>query len=400
MKELNKIVILGAGQAGAQFAMSLRQEGFVGDITLIGDEVHLPYERPQLSKEVLLNSTDEVRWIKSIEEYKSLNIDLVLGASVKTVNAEKNELILEDGTIFSFDVLVLAMGVSARQLFKDQPDHFISLRNVQDALNMKSKLVAGSQVLIIGGGVIGLEVASAAIEKGSEVTVVEATSQLMGRVLDDTSSQLLQNFHVSKGVNFLFNTSVESVNADGTIKLSNGQIVHPDLVVLGVGVTPNNQCVEHLNITDSLGIVVNEYSQTAIPNIYAIGDIAVQTDSNGQKFRVETWQNALDQSTRLATYLVKKHHVDPKANWFSSDQSNLNLQVIGSVKGKNRIERILSENKLTYFYLDDESHLIGCLTLNNPKDMVFARRYISSNQKFDPKKLADSQLVLKESLRG
>ncbi len=400
MRNLENVVIVGAGQAAAHFAVSLRKDGYQGDITLIGDENDLPYERPQLSKDVLLNCSDEIKWIKTHEEYSALNIKLRLGDSVQKVNPNDSSLILATGEKLGFGTLVLAMGVRARQLFDDQPENFISLRNIQDALNLKSKLIQDNQVVIIGGGVIGLEVASAAVQKGCQVKVIETTSQLMGRVLDDASSQFIQKFHENQNIDFLFGTSVHQILPNNQIALSNGQIITADLVVLGVGVVPNNQCIEHLEISHPLGVLVDSHSQTTFPNIFAIGDIAVQTDDSGQKYRIETWQNALDQAIRLSSFLTKNHQIEAKKNWFWSDQSSLNLQVVGTVKSANRIDRKISSDQLTHFYFDENQKLIGCLAFNNPKDMVFARRYVESNQKFDFGKLKDSQFTLKECLLG
>lgn len=399
-KNCNRIVIIGAGQAGAQFALSLRQENFNGQILLIGEEKYLPYERPQLSKEVLLNTSNEIKLIKSAEEYKALNIEVMLDTKVNKVNAEQQCIEFNDGQRISYDILVIATGVSARQISSQQPNHFLSVRNIQDALDIKARLIAENEILIVGGGVIGLEVASAAIEKGCKVTVLETTSQLMGRSLDKDISEQIRAFHEERGVKFIFDISIDRIDEEQLIFLSNGLKLKPDLVILGIGVIPNNECVHHLSIHHDFGILVNENAQTQICNIYAIGDIAVQPNELGQVSRIETWQNAQYQAMNLAKYLVKNEQNLSQPNWFWSDQASLNLQVIGQVKDLKKIERKVDDKKSSFFYFNDQNELKGCLTLNNPKDMAVARRWVSTQQKIDLVKLADQKTSLKDCLLG
>lgn len=399
IRDINKVVIVGAGQAGGMFALNLRQEGFQGEVLVIGEEKHLPYERPQLSKEVLLKAEDDVKLIRQLEDYKNLNIELMLDKKVIDVKTEVNELVINDSTSIKYDVLVVATGVKARELPEYQNEKCVSVRFIEDSLKIKSKLKANNQVLIVGGGVIGLEVANAAIQKGCEVIVVEIGNQLMGRSLDEDVSQIVKKFHENNGIKIQLNTSIQEMN-NKEVKLSNGQVLTPDLIVLGVGVQANNDFFKKSIIYTESGVEVNQQSQTKIQNIFAIGDIALQNPRGDGWIRIETWQNAQNQALNLAKYLTKNEVVSPVPCWFWSDQGALNIQVIGEVKAKNKFLRKLDEFKMTYLYVNDSNELIGCVTINNPKDMSVAKRFVGSNKVIDTSKVLDVTSNLKNCFIG
>ncbi|MDH1699643.1 FAD-dependent oxidoreductase [Acinetobacter johnsonii] len=399
IRDINKVVIVGAGQAGGMFALNLRQEGFQGEVLVIGEEKHLPYERPQLSKEVLLKAEDDVKLIRQLEDYKNLNIELMLDKKVIDVKTEVNELVINDSTSIKYDVLVVATGVKARELPEYQNEKCVSVRFIEDSLKIKSKLKANNQVLIVGGGVIGLEVANAAIQKGCEVIVVEIGNQLMGRSLDEDVSQIVKKFHENNGIKIQLNTSIQEMN-NKEVKLSNGQVLTPDLIVLGVGVQANNDFLKNSNIFTEGGIEVNQYSQTKINNVFAIGDIALQNPKGEGLVRIETWQNAQNQALNLAKFLTKSEVINQEPCWFWSDQGALNIQVIGDVKSSKKILRKIDDFKMTYLYVNDSNELIGCVTINNPKEMSVAKKIVGKNKVIDSSKVLDVTSNLKNCFIG
>ena len=212
IRDINKVVIVGAGQAGGMFALNLRQEGFQGEVLVIGEEKHLPYERPQLSKEVLLKEDDEVKVIRQLSDYKNLDIEFKLDKRVIDIKTDNQELILDDATSVKYDVLVVATGVKARELPEYQNEKCVSVRTIEDSLVIKSKLKAKNQVLVVGGGVIGLEVANAAVQKDCDVIVIEIGNQLMGRSLDQDVAQVIKKFHENNGIQIELNTSIQELN--------------------------------------------------------------------------------------------------------------------------------------------------------------------------------------------
>lgn len=399
IRDINKVVIVGAGQAGGMFALNLRQEGFQGEVLVIGEEKHLPYERPQLSKEVLLKEDDEVKVIRQLSDYKNLDIEFKLDKRVIDIKTDNQELILDDATSVKYDVLVVATGVKARELPEYQNEKCVSVRTIEDSLVIKSKLKAKNQVLVVGGGVIGLEVANAAVQKDCDVIVIEIGNQLMGRSLDQDVAQVIKKFHENNGIQIELNTSIQELN-EQEVKLSNGKTLKPDLIILGVGVKANNDFLKNSNIFTEGGIEVNQYSQTKINNVFAIGDIALQNPKGEGLVRIETWQNAQNQALNLAKYLTKNEVVSPVPCWFWSDQGALNIQVIGEVKAKNKFLRKLDEFKMTYLYVNDSNELIGCVTINNPKDMSVAKRFVGSNKVIDTSKVLDVTSNLKNCFIG
>ena len=399
IRDINKVVIVGAGQAGGMFALNLRQEGFQGEVLVIGEEKHLPYERPQLSKEVLLKAEDDVKLIRQLEDYKNLNIELMLDKKVIDVKTEVNELVINDSTSIKYDVLVVATGVKARELPEYQNEKCVSVRFIEDSLKIKSKLKANNQVLIVGGGVIGLEVANAAIQKGCEVIVVEIGNQLMGRSLDEDVSQIVKKFHENNGIKIQLNTSIQEMN-NKEVKLSNGQVLTPDLIVLGVGVQANNDFLKKSIIYTESGVEVNQQSQTKIQNIFAIGDIALQNPRGDGWVRIETWQNAQNQALNLAKFLTKSEVINQEPCWFWSDQGALNIQVIGDVKSSKKILRKIDDFKMTYLYVNDSNELIGCVTINNPKEMSVAKKIVGKNKVIDSSKVLDVTSNLKNCFIG
>ncbi len=396
--DISNIVIIGAGQAGATVALGLRRSGFGGEITLVGEEQHLPYERPQLSKEMLRPQVQEHKSMKAQVDYNDQRIHLELGRKVVNVDAQARSLTLDDGRQVAFDRLVIATGVQPRRLssaFQDtQRVHY--LRTLQDAARLRADLEAGKPLAIIGGGVIGLEVAAAARALGCPVTLIEAADRLMSRSVDVIVSDYLDRAHRRNGVDIRYNVAATELLADGGLKLSDDSTVPASAVLVGIGVTPNIEGFEHLDITDASGVRVDAYGQTPAPGIFAAGDIASQP--NGSVYaRIETWANAQDQALNLVKNLLGEAVPYEAPVWFWSDQGAINLQVVGDALNGCRIIRGDEHgDAFSIFRLDDECQVTGCATVNSSKDMAVARRWVKQGSRVDPQRLADSNIPLRD----
>lgn len=396
--DVNKIVIAGAGQAGAAVALGLRRAGFDGEIVMVGEEFHPPYERPQLSKEMLQLERVDLRVIKSLPDYKEHNIELILGSKMVKVDADARSIFLSSGKEIKFDQLVIATGVSPRRL----PDplrglervHY--LRTAEDSNNLRSDLELGKPIAIVGGGVIGLEVAAAARSFGCHVTLIEAADRLMSRSIDETVSRYLERAHRREGVDFRFGVHATELSSNGFLKLSDGSSIPAQSVLAGIGVTPNVDGLEDLGITDSLGVRVDAFGQTSVAGIYATGDVASQP--NGSRFRrVETWSNAQDHALNVVKNILGKSVPHESPVWFWSDQGRINLQVFGNaIEGERVIRGDEHGNAFSVFWLDDDYRVAGCSAINSPKDGAVARRWIKKGSQVDRQRLADKNIPLRD----
>ncbi|MGU7774789.1 NAD(P)/FAD-dependent oxidoreductase [Burkholderia sp. MR1-5-21] len=388
---IDRIVIVGAGQAGATVAFGLRRGGFDGEITLVGEEVHLPYERPQLSKDLLQPERATLRTIRTQAEYEDHGIRLNLGRKVVETDAVGGRIRLDDGDEIAFDRLVIATGVKPRRLpgTLDDPTRVRYLRTVEDAGDLRADLEAGKPIAIVGGGVIGLEVAAAARALGCQVTVIEAGDRLMARSVDETVSRYLDSAHRNNGVEIRYGVHATALIDDGHLKLSDGSVVAAGSVLVGIGVTPNVAGFEGLDITDDAGVRVDAYGRTGVDRIFATGDIASQPNGNGFA-RIETWANAQDHALNVVRNLLGELVRYETPVWFWSDQGQINLQVVGNATCGTRVVRG-DENagSFSIFWLDDGNRVTGCASVNSPKDMAVARRWVKQGNRVDPQRIAD-----------
>ncbi|UFH29315.1 FAD-dependent oxidoreductase [Pseudomonas asiatica] len=397
-EDISKIVIIGAGQAGATVAFGLRRSGFAGEITLVGEESHLPYERPQLSKEMLRPEASAHKSIKTRADYEEQSILLELGCKVVRADAQVHSIVLDDGRQLAFDRLVIATGVQPRRLSSAfQGAHRVHyLRTLEDAARLRADLEAGKSLAIVGGGVIGLEVAAAARALNCPVTLIEAADRLMSRSVDEVVSAYLDRAHRRNGVDIRYGVAATELLDDGRLRLSDGGTVPAEAVLVGIGVTPNIEGFEHLDITDATGVRVDAYSQTVVPGIFATGDIASQPNGGGFG-RIETWANAQDHALNLVKNLMGEAVPYEAPVWFWSDQGPINLQVVGDAANGRRIIRGDEHGDVfSIFRLDANQQVIGCATVNSPKDMAVARRWVKQRSSVDPQRLADPTIPLRD----
>lgn len=395
------LIIVGAGHAGGRAALTLREEGYTGRLILIGDEVHLPYERPPLSKGLLQGTADLAGYsLCDSARLAALGIEHIAGNPVTRLEPQPHRLQLADGQWLSYAGLLLATGGRARRLPQEQAN-VLYLRTHDEALTLRSALRPGTRLVVVGGGFIGLEVAATARGLGCEVTVLEAGPRLAGRVLPPVISQALLDLHREHGVEVRLNVALESIQADAVL-LVDGQRLPCDLVVVGIGMQPNIELAAAAGLEVGQGIRVDACLRTSAPNIYAAGDVC-EFRLDGLYQRQETWRNAEAQGRHAALNLLGREVPFEALPGFWSDQFDWGLQTVGVITPAV-FNRSLPSGGLLLFYLDADHRLQGACGWapgnGVAKDIKLCERLISARIPLDPASLADPELSLKYLLRG
>jgi p-cumate 2,3-dioxygenase ferredoxin reductase subunit len=375
--EIGRIVIAGAGQAGGRAAEALRANGYQGAITMIGEEAHPPYERPQLSKQMLTKSGYQVVYLKPIDQWSgALDIDIVTGTAVVACNSERQTVSTSRGDKVSYDRLLIATGTQPRRIdgIERTSARIQYLRSIEDALQLRKSLEAGARVVVLGGGVIGLEAAAAAATLNCSVVVVEAGPRLLGRAFPKVISDFVEARHRAHGVDFVFDTTVVEGTTQG-VRFSNGREVAADVLLVGIGVDPIASVAQSVGLDARAGIEVDPFGKTAIDNIFSAGDVALQWSAcHGRSLRVETWANAQNQAACVAANMIgiQRPYADPA--WFWSDQYDLNIQVVGDPVADDVIVRgDMASGRFSVIALRD-GMVAGAVAINSAKDMAMLRR--------------------------
>jgi 3-phenylpropionate/trans-cinnamate dioxygenase ferredoxin reductase subunit len=386
------VVIVGAGKAGVQTASSLREEGFTGEILLVGDEASAPYDRPPLSKSFLSGqeSLDDIT-LHGEGYYESRRITLRTGTGVVGLDREAGNLLLGDGQVIGYGRLVLATGARGRPLpFPGRGlGRVVGLRTAADATVLRKALAACGRVVVIGGGFIGLEVAAVAARTyGCEVVVVEALSRLMSRsALPASASGALRNLE-SLGARVLTVTAIAAVHssdgrdADG-VTTADGDFIPADLIVSGVGVFPNTELAEDSGLAVANGVLVDETLRTADPRVWAIGDCAAFPSAGGAgRVRLESLQNAADQGRHVARALATGADEPYRAlPWFWSDQGDLRFQSVGLTAGHDRTVMLGDPGSGSFSVLAfREGRLLGGDSINAASDHRALRRLLAAER--------------------
>ena len=390
---------MGGGQAGFQTAFSLRSEGYEGPITLIGDEPHPPYQRPPLSKGFVLGKQTHSHLLLRPESYYADHqIRLLPGERVAAVETLEHRVQLRSGVMIPYDTLVLATGASNRALPVSgaERDGVCYLRTLSEAIEIKQRLEAANRVVVIGGGFIGLEIAASANTLGKTVTIIEALPRLMARVVAPLVSEFFMRSHAGRGVEVLLNAKVDRIGTREVI-LNDGSIRPADLIVVGIGITPNMDLALEAGLPVSNGIYVDEFLQTGDGRIFAIGDCAEYPNPfAGSRVRLESVQNAVDQAVCVAKTVVGKSAAYRAAPWFWSDQFDIRLQMVGLPAGHDQtvVRGKPEEGKFSVFYFRS-GHLCAVDSVNRPVDHLAARRLIANATSLTPEQAANESLNLK-----
>jgi len=387
------IIIAGAGQAGSEAAAALREAGYDGPLVLAGAEPYAPYERPPLSKQFLASDADagvEAVALRGADFYQKQGVELRLGAAVSRVERKRRSVLLSSGERLHYSKLILATGSRPRRLNVPGADHpdVLLLRSLDDAAQLRSRLAAAYlRVVVIGAGFIGLEVAAAARSAGHDVAVVEALDRVIARAVSAPVSQYLAELHRDRGVRILFERRVEAVaayrgGALQAVRLAGGEVIPADLVVVGIGVTPDAAVAEEAGLDVADGIVVDEYLRTSDPDIHAIGDCARFPSPHAEgAVRLESVQNAVDQARCVAEYLTRgAAQAAPYAAvpWFWTDQYTDKLQIAGITAGHDRVEIVGDPAEHSFsVYCFAGQHLLGVESVNRPVDHIRGRRQLA-----------------------
>ena len=333
---MSKVLIIGGGHAGANTAYALRKDGFDGEITIISDEGYLPYHRPPLSKDFLKqNMAIEKLSFKPSNFYEEQNISINLNTRISAIDLELSHAKAKDN-LFHFDYLVFATGASPRLLPMENADakNLFYLRQITDVLSIHESIGSAKNIVLIGGGYIGLEVASAMIELGLNVTILEAEERILQRVTSQEVSKFYNDFHSKKGVEIICNAKITSLNAENkminAVLLESGESIAADIVLAGIGAIPNTQLADSIGLDCSNGIKTDQYCRTSIPNILAVGDCTSSLNAlYNQELRLESVPNALAQSKVASSSIVGNELFNNEMPWFWSDQYDLKLQMAG-----------------------------------------------------------------------
>lgn len=380
----NNAVIIGAGQAGAQTAFSLRQQGFKGRVVLVGDEPTLPYQRPPLSKAYLAGELPEARlYIKPQGFYDKADIELLTGSRVEGIDPSARQVRLADGDTLAYRHLVLATGGRARRLncpgAEDPRVHY--LRTLEDVRGLQANFVAGKRLVVIGGGYVGLETAAVAARHGLQVTVLVARPTVLNRVCGPDVSRFFTQVHRDAGVALRCDTAVTAIRAESqylVIDTNNGYSVQADLLVAGIGLEPNTELAEAAGIACDNGIATDENGRCSLPDIYAAGDCASHPSAiYARRLRLESVQNAVEQAKTVAASICGKHRPYTQAPWFWSDQFDLKLQSAGVVSGFDQsVVRGDSETRSFAVFYYRAGVLIAVDAINRPAEFVAARKLL------------------------
>jgi 3-phenylpropionate/trans-cinnamate dioxygenase ferredoxin reductase component len=362
---IHQAVIVGAGDCGTRAALALRERGFTGQVTLIGDEQFEPYERPSLSKQVLHEESTKPPIIGSKQQLADLGIVWRSGTVAVSVDRPNRVLALDNGETLPYDRLLLATGARARRPAISTPHGVHTLRSLHDATVLRGRLTPGTRVLVIGGGFIGLEVAATATTRGCRVTVIEFAHRLMSRVVPAAVASIVQQRHIDAGVDLRCGIGVDRVEDLGGVSsviLTDGTRVTADLILAGIGVVPNTELAATAGLTVANGISVNEYLQTADPAIFAAGDCCSFPHPlyGGQRVRLEAWKNALDHAEIAAKNMLGETTTCATVPWFWSDQYELGVQIAGlHAAAAYEVVRSREDGAEIRFGLDNDGRIVS-----------------------------------------
>ena len=403
MPELNKIVVIGAGQAGISAAAKLRSLGFAGELILIGEEPELPYQRPPLTKKFLLGELPRERlYIKPAAFYEDQNITVISNVRVESIVPDDRSLVLSNGEKCSWDKLVVTTGSVPMDLpasFQPVPSSVQTIRSLADIDRLQPRFSENKRLLIVGGGYIGLEIAAVAASCGLEVTLVELQDRLLKRVASTETATYFHELHEKHGVNIRTSTSLAALaGADGdtleaTFDDGSSQIV--DLTVLGIGIRPDVTLAESAGLEIENGISVDAFGQTSNPDIYAAGD-CTSFVYKGRRVRLESVQNAIDQAEKVAEAIMGEATAYDPVPWFWSDQYDTKLQIAGLNTGFDQtvVRAGARENSQSVWYFSGEQFL-AVDAMNDPKSYMTGRKWLMAGINPDAARIA-SGVDLKE----
>lgn len=396
-------IVVGAGHCAGQVAASLRQQGFEGDLVIIGDEPHIPYQRPPLSKKFLAGQLPLERvFLRPEKFYRDNHIELLLSTRVVALQPRERRVVLADGAHRRYDRLLLATGSAPRRLKVPGDDlpGVCYLRNIADAERIRPYLQAGKSLVVIGGGYIGLEVSAVGIERGMRVTLLEVAGRVLSRVTAPAMSRFFEQLHRQRGVDIRCNTRVvrfEGREQVTTVVCDDSQI-EADLVIIGIGILPNVALAETAGLRCDNGILVDEYCCTADERVFAAGDCTNHPNPLlERRLRLESVQNAVEQGKIAAANLCGKREPYAEVPWFWSDQYDVKLQIVGLAQDYDQVVQRgrMGERSFSLFYLR-QGALIAVDAVNSPREYMAGKKLVRENSRIPAERLADTAIPMQE----
>lgn len=395
-------LIIGASHAGAQLATSLRKEGWLGRILVIGDESVLPYHRPPLSKALLMgDKTPSQIDIMKATVYENADVEFKLGVQVTALDRANKQVTLDNGETLAYDKLALCTGARVRKL--EIPGHQLKgvfyLRTLADAQAVQAAVKPGGKAVIVGGGYIGLETAASLRKLGMSVTVLEMMNRVLERVTAPELSRYYTDLHQRHEVQIITHAQALALEGNEQVErvvCNEGRTLDADLVVIGIGVIPNTELAAAAGLQIENGVVVDEFAQTSDPDIVAAGDCTFHPNNVlGYRLRLESVPNAMEQAKTAAASLCgqqKAYHALP---WFWSDQYNAKLQIAGMNRGYDRV--VLrgepAKDQFVAWYLKGDQ-ILAADCINSAKEFMQAKRIIAEKIRISDQDLSDSSVDL------
>jgi 3-phenylpropionate/trans-cinnamate dioxygenase ferredoxin reductase subunit len=402
---MTKVLIIGAGHAGGTAAALLRQYGHEGPIVLAGQEAAPPYQRPPLSKAWLKGEADlEALLLRPESFYVEQDIELRTGAAATAIDPAGKTATFADGTVETYDALILATGSTARRLAlpgADRPD-LLELRTLSDAERLKAALGPGKRLAVVGGGYVGLEAAASARALGAQAVVVERMDRVLARVASQTLSEFFTDYHRKHGVEILTSAEVTGFE-DAGVRLADGRLIEADAVLVGVGALACESLARTAGLTCLNGVVVDGEARTSDPSIWAIGDVTYRPvpAHGGAMHRLESVPNALEQAKQAASAIVGRAAPTPEVPWFWSDQYDLKLQIAGLPDGADRqvVRGDVAAGAFAVFHLAGD-RIVCVEAVNAPAEFMAGRMMIGKATPVDADRLIDPSVSMKAVAAG
>jgi NADPH-dependent 2,4-dienoyl-CoA reductase/sulfur reductase-like enzyme len=404
---MDRVLIIGAGQAGGRAAEALRTAGYAGPVTLAGDEAEPPYERPALSKGVLAGEqTAESTYLHPHDAWRAKGIELLTGVRAEAIAPGNRSVLLDNGARLEYLHLILATGSRVRPLIgvDDTLAGVHYLRTIADTKHLAKDLAPGRRMVVIGGGFIGLEVAASATKLGLSVTVVERQPSLLERALPSDIAAAVEHLHRTRGVDVRLGAAVSSLQAGAggkrvsAVGLADGTELAADVVVIGIGIIPNTELAEMAGAASSDGVVTDEFGRTTVEGIWAAGDVTSHYNPLlGRRVRLESWQNAQNQAVRVAKNIAGSPAPYAEVPWFWSDQHGVNIQMAGLPDaGASTVWRGDPATGRAVAFSLLGARIVCATGFNAGGDIRMARKLIESRAPVTAGALADEGTKLKE----
>lgn len=399
------MVIIGSGEAGGCAAVAIRDAGWTGPVTVIGEERHLPYERPPLSKAAITgDDPPEPKLSVEARRFGECDITHTSGSRVSHIDRDSKQVHIEDGGVIAYEKLLLATGAQARPLAVEGGEYALTLRSQEDVWALRRFFQKGRHIIIIGGGLIGLELAASANRLGARVTVIESQDRLLARGVPEEIAGRMLETHQQQGNRFRLAASVEKVTRT-SVWLKTGERIDGDVVVAAVGAQPDIALASAAELPVSNGVLTDAALRTADPDIFACGDCAATVHPlfSPSPRRLESWQVARDQGSLAGRNMVLSPQDQEAVPWFWSDQFDWQLQVAGFPDlGETVVKRQLDEETALHFFLSGDGTLVGAAAFGPmrllAKDLRISQRLIAGQVKPDLSQLAAADRRLKTLL--